>query len=67
VGHWAVGVAGDAARGTTEELVFGEAKARWVLAATVLGSGLAFLDATVVNIALPAIGGVLDSGVAGLT
>jgi EmrB/QacA subfamily drug resistance transporter len=67
VGHWAVGVAGDAARGTTEELVFGEAKARWVLAATVLGSGLAFLDATVVNIALPAIGGDLDAGVAGLT
>lgn len=67
MGHWAVGVAGDAARGTAEELVFGEAKARWVLAATVLGSGLAFLDATVVNIALPAIGGDLDAGVAGLT
>jgi hypothetical protein len=31
-------------------------EARWVLFATVLGSGIAFLDATVVNIALPAIG-----------
>jgi EmrB/QacA subfamily drug resistance transporter len=30
-------------------------KGRWVLAATVLGSGLAALDATVVGIALPAI------------
>ena len=29
---------------------------RWVLLATVLGSGLAMLDATVVNIALPTIG-----------
>ncbi|MGI8904277.1 MAG: MFS transporter [Solirubrobacteraceae bacterium] len=29
---------------------------RWVLAATVLGSGMAQLDATVVNVALPAIG-----------
>ena len=29
---------------------------RWVLVATVLGSGMAYLDATVVSIALPAIG-----------
>src|SRR5579884_2869998 len=28
---------------------------RWVLAATILGSGTAFLDGTVVNVALPAI------------
>jgi EmrB/QacA subfamily drug resistance transporter len=34
--------------------------------ATVLGSGIAFLDATVVNIALPAIGEDLDAGLAGL-
>ena len=31
-------------------------KGRWVLLATVLGSGIAFLDATVVNVALPTIG-----------
>ena len=37
-------------------LTFGSARARWVLFATVLGSSLAFIDATVVNIALPAIG-----------
>src|SRR2546430_15386965 len=33
-----------------------EPAGRWVLLATVLGSGLAFIDATVVNIALPRIG-----------
>ena len=39
---------------------------RWVLAATVLGSSLAMLTGTVVNIALPAIGAALDAGTAGL-
>jgi EmrB/QacA subfamily drug resistance transporter len=28
---------------------------RWVLAATIVGSGMAFIDATIVNVALPAI------------
>jgi EmrB/QacA subfamily drug resistance transporter len=37
-----------------------------VLAATVLGSGIAFLDSTVVNVALPHIGEDLDTSVAGL-
>ena len=44
----------------------GTPAARWVLAATVLGSGIAFLDGTVVNVALPAIGEELDASVAGL-
>jgi EmrB/QacA subfamily drug resistance transporter len=35
---------------------YGQPAGRWVLFATVLGSGLAFIDATVVNIALPRIG-----------
>jgi EmrB/QacA subfamily drug resistance transporter len=35
---------------------WGSAEGRWVLAATVLGSGIVFLDGTVVNVALPAIG-----------
>ena len=48
-------------------LTFGTAQARWVLATTVLGSGLAFIDATVVNVALPAIGADLDAGLGGLT
>lgn len=42
------------------------ARGRWIVAATVLGSSLAMLDATVVNIALPDIGRDLGSGVAGL-
>jgi EmrB/QacA subfamily drug resistance transporter len=37
-------------------LAFRSARGRWVLAATVLGSGVASLDATVVGIALPRIG-----------
>ena len=41
-------------------------RGRWVLAATVLGSGMAALDATVVGIALPAIGRDFHVGVASL-
>src|SRR3954467_5252763 len=47
-------------------LRYGTPAGRWVLVATVLGSGMAFLDATVVSIALPAIGRDLDAGAAGL-
>src|SRR5512143_2402378 len=47
-------------------LRLGEPTGRWVLLAAVLGSGLALLDATVVNIALPAIGGNLGASMAGL-
>lgn len=45
---------------------YGTPAGRWILLATVLGSTLAFVDATVVNIALPAIGTDLDAGSAGL-
>jgi EmrB/QacA subfamily drug resistance transporter len=38
------------------------ATGRWVLTATVLGSGMAMLDSTVVNLALPSIGKDLDAG-----
>ena len=38
---------------------------RFTLAATVLGSSLAFIDATVVNVALPAIRSDLDLGLSG--
>lgn len=44
----------------------GEARGRWVLLAAVLGSGMAMLDATVVNIALPVLGADLDAGFSGL-
>lgn len=55
------------ASGSTPGLVgYGQPAGRWVLLATVLGSGLAFVDATVVNIALPRIGADFDAGAAGL-
>jgi EmrB/QacA subfamily drug resistance transporter len=44
----------------------GTPAARWVLAATVLGSGIAFLDGTVVNVALPAIAEDLGASMSGL-
>ncbi|TKG65243.1 MFS transporter [Prauserella endophytica] len=47
-------------------LRYGQAAGRWVLLATVLGSGLTFIDATVVNIALPDIGESLRAGTAAL-
>jgi EmrB/QacA subfamily drug resistance transporter len=47
-------------------LSYSSAPGRWVLAVSVLGSGIAALDATVVNIALPAIGRDFRTGVAGL-
>ncbi|WP_067692878.1 MFS transporter [Nocardia jejuensis] len=39
---------------------------RWVLLATVLGSGMAMLDSTVVNVALPRIGDDFEASMAGL-
>jgi EmrB/QacA subfamily drug resistance transporter len=47
-------------------LTYSSAPGRWVLAITVLGSGIAALDATVVNIALPAIGRDFRTGIAAL-
>lgn len=35
----------------------------WVLAATILGSGMAFIDSTVVNVALPALQSDLHANV----
>lgn len=46
-------------------VTWGTPAARWMLAATVLGSGMAFLDSTVVTVALPAIEQELDTGLAG--
>jgi EmrB/QacA subfamily drug resistance transporter len=44
----------------------GTPQGRWVLAAAVLGSGMAMLDGTVVNIALRSIGNDLDASIAQL-
>ena len=45
---------------------YASARGRWVLAATVLGSGVAFLDSTVVNVALPTIARDLHAGLSDL-
>jgi EmrB/QacA subfamily drug resistance transporter len=45
---------------------WGTPAGRWVLTASVLGTAIAFLDSTVVNVALPTIGRELDTGLAGL-
>jgi EmrB/QacA subfamily drug resistance transporter len=48
----------DAAAGT---IAFDSGPGRWILTIAVLGSGIAFLDGTVVNVALPAIGEDLNA------
>jgi EmrB/QacA subfamily drug resistance transporter len=47
-------------------LRYASARGRWVLLATVLGSAMASIDATVVGIALPAIGRDFHAGLASL-
>ncbi|HVW35607.1 MAG TPA: MFS transporter [Acidimicrobiia bacterium] len=45
---------------------YGTPEGRWVIGAAVLGSGVVFLDGTVVNVALPAISRNLDASLQGL-
>ena len=47
-------------------LAYRTAAGRWVLAVSVLGSGMAFLDGSVVNVALPDLGRDLDASTASL-
>ena len=49
-----------------EQLVLGSGRGRLAVVATVAASGMASLDATVVNVALPHIGDDLDAGVGAL-
>ncbi|WP_308127932.1 MFS transporter [Modestobacter italicus] len=49
-----------------EPVALGTAPGRWVLVATVLASAMALLDATAVNVALPAIGADLGASLSGL-
>ncbi len=53
----------DAVRPT---LALASARGRWLLAAAVLGTGMAFLDQTVVNVALPTLGDDLGASVSQL-
>ena len=50
----------------TVKVKYGEASGWWVVATTVLGSGIAFLDSSVVNVALHTIAKNLHTGIAGL-
>jgi EmrB/QacA subfamily drug resistance transporter len=54
--------------GSTEHqpVALGTAPGRWVVVVTVLASGMAFLDATAVQVALPSIGRELDASLSGL-
>lgn len=52
--------------GAGDRVAAGTPRGRGVLLAAVLGSGVAFLDTTVVNVALPAIGRGLGTDLAGL-
>ncbi len=47
-------------------VAFASGPGRWVLLVAVLGSGIAFLDGTVVNVALPEIGRDLDASTSSL-
>jgi EmrB/QacA subfamily drug resistance transporter len=47
-------------------IAFGSPAGNWVILAAILGSGIAFLDSTVVNVALPAIDDDLGGGLSGL-
>jgi EmrB/QacA subfamily drug resistance transporter len=49
-----------------EQIRYGTPRAWWVLTATIGGSSIAFLDSTVVNVALPVLGDELGATVAGL-
>src|SRR5689334_21590781 len=62
-----LGSAGMEAHTTRDEgLAYASGPGRWVLVATILGSAIASIDATVVGIALPAIGREFDTGLATL-
>ena len=57
---------GDGAVAAPEHIRYGTPQAWWVLAATIGGSAIAFLDSTVVNVALPVLGDELGANVSGL-
>jgi EmrB/QacA subfamily drug resistance transporter len=51
---------------STDGIPFQSAAGRWLIAVTVAGSGMAFLDGTVVNVALPKIGEDLNASTSAL-
>ena len=59
-------IGGSSPAATAAQVTFESTAGRWVLAVAVLGSGLAFLDGTVVNVALPEIGRDLNASTSSL-
>lgn len=57
---------GSEARPDLGQVALGSGPGRWVLAVTVGGSAMAFLDGSVVNVALPTIGREFGAGLTGL-
>ena len=51
---------------SSDGIAFGTGAGRWLIAVTVAGSGMAFLDSTVVNVALPKIGEDLHASTSAL-
>jgi EmrB/QacA subfamily drug resistance transporter len=51
---------------SSDGIAFSTAAGRWLIAVTVAGSGMAFLDGTVVNVALPKIGEDLNASTSAL-
>ena len=64
-GHDAPQSEAPAGSDSREQIRLGTARARWVIVAAVLGTGVAFLDSTVVNAALPAIARSFNSSLSG--
>src|SRR6476620_5591171 len=52
--------------GQRQSVALGTPAGRWLVAVTVLASGMAFLDATAVQVALPSMGRELAAGLSGL-
>jgi len=65
-GHVEAQLSGPDPAGAPCQVRMGTAPARWILAASILATGMAFLDGTVVNVALRAIGADLDADLADL-
>src|ERR1700719_223245 len=53
-------------RAVSADVPCGAQAGRWILAATILGSSMAFIDSTVVNVALPALQASLHASVVGV-
>lgn len=60
------GSTSDRAVAAPEHIRYGSPQGWWVLGATIGGSAIAFLDSTVVNVALPVLGQELGANVSGL-